>query len=123
MKCIVLPAPTVLSAQILPPINSTKRFEMAKPRPVPPYLRVVETSACEKLSKMVARRSAGIPMPVSETEKCSASVSDPDQLHKHGEFAALGEFGGVAEQIQKNLPEAAGIADQARWHIGLNPAS
>ena len=103
----------MLSAQIRPPINSTKRLEMARPRPVPPYLRVVEASACEKLSKMVERRSAGIPMPVSETEKCSvAGTAGSPSFHQHGEFAPLGEFGGVAEQVQEYLPEAAGIADQ-----------
>ena len=76
MKCIVVPEPRVLSAQIRPPINSTKRFEMARPRPVPPYLRVVEASACEKLSKMVDSRSAGMPIPVSETEKCSVAGAE-----------------------------------------------
>jgi len=72
VKCTVLPDPGMLSAQIFPPINSTRRFEIAKPRPVPPNLRVMDASACEKLSKIVERRSVGIPMPVSETEKCSA---------------------------------------------------
>ena len=32
----VLPLPKVDSTPMLPPINSTKRLEMAKPRPVPP---------------------------------------------------------------------------------------
>ena len=75
VKCMVVPDPRMLSAQIFPPINSTSRLEMAKPKPVPPNLRVTDASACEKLSKIVKRRSAGIPMPESVTEKCSAPTA------------------------------------------------
>ena len=59
-------------AQILPPINSMNRFEIASPNPVPPNLRVVEVSTCVKLSKIAIMRSAGIPIPVSDTVKWSA---------------------------------------------------
>ena len=48
VKWKVLPTPAWLSTQMLPSIISTRRFEMESPRPVPPYLRVVEVSACEK---------------------------------------------------------------------------
>ena len=41
----VEPAPGVLSTPIRPPISSTRRLEIARPRPVPPYWRVVEASA------------------------------------------------------------------------------
>ena len=41
-----LPAPS-LSAHIVPPISSASRLLIARPRPVPPYLRVVDESACE----------------------------------------------------------------------------
>ena len=41
----VLPWPSSLSAPISPPISSTSRLEIASPRPVPPYRRVVEPSA------------------------------------------------------------------------------
>ena len=41
----VEPSPSWLSSPILPPILSTSCLEMANPRPVPPYLRVVDTSA------------------------------------------------------------------------------
>ena len=40
------PAPTTLRKPISPPISSTSRLEIARPRPVPPYLRVVDPSAC-----------------------------------------------------------------------------
>ena len=38
------PSPGSLSTHIVPPISSLKRRLMAKPRPVPPYCRVVEES-------------------------------------------------------------------------------
>jgi len=50
-----------------PPKRRANWREIAKPRPVPPNMRVVETSAWTKGSKIVARFSAGIPMPVSCT--------------------------------------------------------
>ena len=65
-----LPRPTSLSTQIRPPIMLTSREEIVSPRPVPPYCRVVELSACEKGSKMIFCFSTGMPIPVSETVKC-----------------------------------------------------
>jgi len=40
----VEPCPGTLVTPICPPIKSTNCFEMARPNPVPPYLRVVEPS-------------------------------------------------------------------------------
>jgi hypothetical protein len=40
-----LPIPGWLLTLMLPPCRSTMRLQMDKPRPVPPYLRVVEVSA------------------------------------------------------------------------------
>ena len=57
--------PSVLVTQIRPPIRATRRFEMARPNPVPPYFRVVEASACTNRPKMHGNFSAGMPMPVS----------------------------------------------------------
>ena len=37
-----LPLPSSLSTQIVPPINSASREQIASPRPVPPNLRVVD---------------------------------------------------------------------------------
>src|SRR5512142_3143153 len=62
VKKKALPFPTVLSTQIRPPISSTNFFEMERPSPVPPYLRVVEESACVKLSNMDSTLLAGMPM-------------------------------------------------------------
>src|SRR5262245_49012435 len=41
-----LPLPGLLCTPIEPPIRSINCWQMASPRPVPPYLRVVEESAC-----------------------------------------------------------------------------
>ena len=57
----VLPFPNSLVQPIRPPINSTKPLLMANPRPVPPYLRVVEESACVKRSKIISDFVGGDP--------------------------------------------------------------
>src|SRR6516164_1114598 len=43
----VEPRPGWLSTVMSPPIIWQKRLLIASPRPVPPYLRVVDASACE----------------------------------------------------------------------------
>ena len=85
MKWNVLPGPSSapsdrsegLSTQIRPPIISTSRALMDRPRPVPPYLRVVEASAWENASKIWLCLSFETPMPVSVTAKwsCISSLS------------------------------------------------
>src|SRR5262245_47189326 len=42
----VEPWPGCDSTQILPPCISMMRFDMASPKPVPPFLRVMALSAC-----------------------------------------------------------------------------
>ena len=49
------PSPGRLSTETVPPISSQKRDTIARPRPVPPYLRVVVTSACVNGSKIFSR--------------------------------------------------------------------
>src|SRR5215475_3970278 len=52
-----------------PPMRATSRAAMVRPRPVPPYLRVVEVSSCSNARKMRSCWSGGMPMPVSRTMK------------------------------------------------------
>ena len=52
----VLPRPTALSRPMRPPISSTSCLAMVVPRPVPPKRRVVDWSACVKLSKILRLR-------------------------------------------------------------------
>src|ERR1700693_5682362 len=61
-----LPLSTVLSAQMRPPISSTRRLEIVSPSPEPPNLRVVDESACVNRSNTLSNFSLGMPMPVSE---------------------------------------------------------
>ena len=70
-----------LSTQMRPPIISTSCEAMVNPRPVPPYLRVVNDSACVNAANTAACRSLGIPMPVSLTATCrQTSSSVPDSV-------------------------------------------
>ncbi len=69
VKWNVDPRPSLLSSQIRPGIISIKRIEMLSPRPVPPYLRVVEVSAWLNGSKIIFCLSGEIPTPVSR-QRC-----------------------------------------------------
>ena len=59
-----------------PPISSASRLLIARPRPVPPYLRVVDESACE--NDWNSR-----PMP-------SADEADAGVAHGEGELDLAG---------------------------------
>ena len=71
----VLPCPGVLSTPIVPPMAAVRRWEMARPKPVPPYFRVVESSAWENAWNRRPWASGAMPMPVSVTVKRSSVVS------------------------------------------------
>src|ERR1035438_1054188 len=64
-----VPFPTSLSTQIFPPIISERRLLITKPRPVPPYVLVVEASTWLKDLNNLSILSEGIPIPVSLTIK------------------------------------------------------
>ena len=57
-----------------PPISSARRRLIASPSPVPPYLRVVDESACENDWNRRLMPSAVRPMPVSRTAKVSSTL-------------------------------------------------
>ncbi len=76
-KLKTLPLPTTLETVISPPIIRTSLRLMARPSPVPPYLRVTVVSACEKVSKISPSLSSGMPMPESSTRKWSQGVVSP----------------------------------------------
>ena len=56
-----------------PPISSERRLLIARPNPVPPYLRVVDESACENDWNSRLMPSADNPMPVSRTANVSSA--------------------------------------------------
>ncbi len=61
------PWPSLDRTPMRPPISSTSDLQMARPRPVPPLARLIETSACENLSNRRLLWSGPIPTPVSVT--------------------------------------------------------
>ena len=114
VKQNVLPCPWRLSSQRRPPISFTSCDEIARPSPVPPYLRVIERSACSKASKINCCFSGGMPMPVSVTAKRSSTCSLAaclDLCMKH-DLATLCEFDGVADEVEDDLAQAARITHQ-----------
>mmetsp|Transcript_21123 Transcript_21123/g.82004 ORF Transcript_21123/g.82004 Transcript_21123/m.82004 type:complete len:293 (+) Transcript_21123:254-1132(+) len=64
-----------LSTHMRPPISSASSLLIARPRPVPPYLRVVEASAWLNFWNSRPMASGVRPMPVSRTVKCSRPPS------------------------------------------------
>ena len=74
----MLPWPWTLARRISPPSSTASSRLMARPSPVPPYLRDVPASACWKASKISRCFSGATPMPVSSTAKamtCGALLS------------------------------------------------
>ena len=61
------PSPTLLTTLISPPNICASCFAIARPSPVPPYLRVIDESDCVNLSKICSSLSGSIPIPVSLT--------------------------------------------------------
>ncbi len=106
-----------------PFINADQtRTEIARPRPVPPYLRVVDASACVKALKMVANLSSGMPIPVSLTEKRSVTVMCGFRfaIHVQDNFALISEFDGVADQIEDQLAQSCRITNQRVGHVRVD---
>ena len=62
---MVVPIFFLLLHSIVPFCRSTSFLTMERPRPVPPYLRVVLISSCVKSSKIDSILSSSMPMPVS----------------------------------------------------------
>ncbi len=72
----VLPTPGLLSTMISPPSRRQISRLIDRPRPVPPYLRLVVPSACWNASKITRNLSAAIPMPVSCTEYATTDEAE-----------------------------------------------
>src|SRR5262249_13297368 len=68
VKANVEPCPSCDSTQILPPCISMMRLDIASPKPVPPFLRVMALSACWNSWNSLAWTAAEMQGPVSRTE-------------------------------------------------------
>ncbi len=113
-----------LCADIDPDISSASRLLMARPRPVPPYLRVVDASAWLKLWNSLPIPSGVSPIPVSRTENSSSTGAGPPvpwrwlracRVHAdvQHDFSGFGELDRVREQVQQDLPQPR--------HVALDP--
>ena len=111
----VEPLPSSLSTEIVPPISSTRRLEMARPSPVPPNRRVVEASTWLNDVNSLSIRSGGMPMPVSRTTELEPVGARPGRLSagEDDDLARLGELDGVREQVQQHLAQARRVAEDA----------
>ena len=67
----MLPTPGSLCSLISPPRSRVSSRQIDRPRPVPPYLRLVEPSACANDSKIDCCFSKGMQMPVSTTRNAT----------------------------------------------------
>ena len=92
----VVPLPTSLAIESLPPCSSTSDFEMARPRPEPPLVLVNWFSTCSKGRPSFSMSLGGMPMPVSAiviygifaVERRPTSVTLPAlrrELHRIGD--------------------------------------
>ena len=99
-----LPSPGTLWTVTSPPIIWQKRRVRARPRPVPPNLRVVEASAWVKSWKSLTILSGLRPMPVSVTRNTIHSL--PSMRCASGvqrDVAFVRELGGVRQEIEQPL--------------------
>lgn len=89
----------LLSTPIFPCMRATSCRQMERPSPVPPYLRVVDPSACMKASKSFFCVDCGKPMPVSMTSKRSSArvLSCCREVLSGGASWVGASWGGVTE--------------------------
>ena len=117
----VLPLPGSLWTPISPPINSASCLEIASPRPVPPYLRVVDVSACSNAWNSRSLCSSVMPMPVSLTAKsraCSRPCLPGRELDD--DLALFGELDGIVAEVDQDLPKPQRIAAAMGGDRGLD---
>ena len=86
--------------------------EIVRPRPVPPYLRVVDASACEKGLKSAACKAlrdtdSGI---ADRESNCHLIGGLRVRGDAYRDLAASGEFQSVSDQIVQYLAEPIGVA-------------
>ena len=98
---------------MVPPCISTMRFEIARPRPVPPFCLVLLLSTCwnsSKMSSLVLGRNARTRVPY-----CDLEVS-VDRIGKNVDRTRLGELDGIACKIEQDLRQTA-FVPAADWKV------
>ena len=99
----VLPPP-VLSALIVPPINSARLRHMGSPRPVPPCCPVSAAPVCSKGSKIRSRSSGLIPGPVSSTTKRRIPIPALSGFPSHINVILIPPFSVNLTALESRLP-------------------
>ena len=87
------------------PIRAAIRLVIARPRPVPPYLRVVETSACSNAWNGFSRCSGVMPMPGVlhlEAQQIAGGERAGDRTLRVTE-PLFGELDGVGRVVEQRL--------------------
>ena len=120
VKKKVLPTPGSLSSQMRPPMSSTRRRQMVRPRPVPPCLRVVDMSACVNgwnsfADCSRAHADAGVAHGELELHLLAGAF---EQFDVEPDLAPLGELDGVVDEVGKNLAQPKRVAQQALRNAG-----
>ena len=87
---------------------------MARPRPVPPYLRVMESSAWlnaekRRLDLLRLQADAAVANGKAQGDFVLTALL---QAHRNDNLALFGEFHRIAGQIHQHLAETQRIADQ-----------
>ena len=122
----VLPWPGALTSRISPPSSRDSSRLIARPRPVPPYLRLVRPSACWNASKMIcclSRRDAdaGVASPRTRCTvgaRFSSSLSGLQPLgagstvQRH--LALVRELERVGQQVLEDLLQPLGVGVDRR---------
>ncbi len=96
-----------------PPISSERRLLIARPRPVPPYLRVVDESACENdwNRRLIASADEADARVAHGERELDLARGDRPRAHRQHDLAVLGELHRVGQQIQHDLAQARHVAD------------
>ena len=127
----MLPLPASLSTWISPPSRRAISRLIDRPRPVPPYLRLVVPSACWKASKISCCLSFGdADAGVDDGERDDLSAL-PDSVafwkvrpgaggERAGDAAALGELERVGEQVLEDLLEPLAVGVDGDRHVVLD---
>ena len=98
-----------------PPIMCTSRLQIASPRPLPPYLRVMLVVGLFKGREQARLRfggdaDAGVRhFPAQQR----AVLCFFDDASAHGDGAVIGELEGVAHQVDQDLHHPPGVASEA----------
>ncbi len=108
----VLPLPSSLSTPQSPPMSDTSWLLIARPRPVPPYRRDVEVSACTNGWNTCRSICGAMPMPVSETSKRITTLGIGGfRIHDaNDDLTRLRELDRVADEVGQHLAHATGVA-------------